>query len=954
MNKKQNCFATRAMVVAVHGALLAMAAMPISYAAEEVAVAELTQPGKSIEVGLRDTSKGSFKAGEYNGLESKGVSAVVNMDARGGANYDSESPVRWRISGEDLGLETRNLSAEYGRQGKFRFNFGYDELLRNRSDSYQTPLQGVGGNNLTLPAAWLVPAQLNVNPNKTGAAIVPGANARTLDTAFINNDPVYRFNDTANASAAGAPSAPYLPTATEIANMQAAAVNDNGLFRNFDIRTKRTKTDAGMEFNLSTQLSLAASMRHEVKDGYKLMSAVSRNTGGDIATVIPDMISQQTDQFNASLNYKGDKEFLQASYYGSIFTNNNLAMSWENWATGKAITGNTAVPTTSNTISSGAPSNQFHQISLAGGYDFSKSTKLVMNGSYANNSQNEMYPTAGTEISNGLPQSSLNGLVVTKAVNFKLTSRPVKDLNLTANYKLDNRDNQTAVNNYVYYDPGETANNAGGKTSVFNAAAQAGVLGWMPGGILGTNANINANRPYSKKVNLFSLDADYRLASGEAVKAGFDFEKINRYCNGTWISCIDAATTKENTLRAEWRATLDDTLTGKLGYAYSKRAISNYNENAFLALVPMANVVPGTQGTGAVAPYNVAGSQSAYSMMQTGLTGYGVVGSNTFPAPPDAGTPLNYYTSTYNAAGTLTGSNNNFNQVLYGNVNRISELIGMRRFNMADRNRNKLRSSLNWQASDQFSYQAGLDASSDFYANSVYGLQRAKSWAMNLEGTYAPDEDFTAIVFFTYEDQRSRSVGNTYSQNSNVASLGTTNYTVVSGSSCYTDLASRNANGKLGACQDWSANMRDKVDTLGLTFKQKGLMQGALELAGDFIFSHATTDNNVIGGNYVNNPAAVANAAGGAGSIASYYIAATALPAVTTDTVQLKLNSKYKVDKERTIRLSYMYSHMKAVDWAYSGMQVSGGGLTGVLPTNETAPAFTVHSVAVSYTYSFK
>jgi hypothetical protein len=44
---------------------------------------------------------------------------------------------------------------------------------------------------------------------------------------------------------------------------------------------------------------------------------------------------------------------------------------------------------------------------------------------------------------------------------------------------------------------------------------------------------------------------------------------------------------------------------------------------------------------------------------------------------------------------------------------------------------------------------------------------------------------------------------------------------------------------------------------------------------------------------------------------------------------------------------------MKAIDWAYSGMQASGG-LTGVLPTNEIAPVYTVHSISVSYTYSFK
>ena len=70
---------------------------------------------------------------------------------------DNTGMFRWRIKGIDLGLETRSLSAEVGVAGKFQINFGYDELRRNRSDSYQTPYNGAGTNTLTLPATWLVP-----------------------------------------------------------------------------------------------------------------------------------------------------------------------------------------------------------------------------------------------------------------------------------------------------------------------------------------------------------------------------------------------------------------------------------------------------------------------------------------------------------------------------------------------------------------------------------------------------------------------------------------------------------------------------------------------------------------------------------------------------------------------------------------------------------------------------
>lgn len=114
-------------------------------------LADLVRPASTVELGAGYVSRESFKFGEYNGLEKKGLYGIANVDLRGGGAYDSADPTRWRVTGNDLGLETRDLNAEYGRQGSFRLNFGYDELRKNRSDSYQTPYLGVGGNVLTLP-----------------------------------------------------------------------------------------------------------------------------------------------------------------------------------------------------------------------------------------------------------------------------------------------------------------------------------------------------------------------------------------------------------------------------------------------------------------------------------------------------------------------------------------------------------------------------------------------------------------------------------------------------------------------------------------------------------------------------------------------------------------------------------------------------------------------------------
>ncbi len=277
---------------------------------------------------------------------------------------------------------------------------------------------------------------------------------------------------------------------------------------------------------------------------------------------------------------------------------------------------------------------------------------------------------------------------------------------------------------------------------------------------------------------------------------------------------------------------------------------------------------------------------------------------------------------------------------------------------MADRNRDKWRTSLNWQATEKLSLQAGFDYDNDDYKNSVYGLKSSEAGTLNLDGTYAASEDFSATVFYTYEDRRSKSAGDAFGSNNNgtgnnatVSVSGTpTGATAVSGG-CYATVALKNQNAKIDPCLQWSTDMRDKVDTLGVTLTQKRLMAGKLDLKGDLVFSRARTDIGVTGGSYIQNPALIA-AGGQAALVAFYYIPASALPTVTTNIVELKLNGKYQIDKTAAVRLGYTYTRLKAVDWAYDGMQFGTG--TNYLPTNEQAPNYTVHTIGAAYIYSFK
>jgi MtrB/PioB family decaheme-associated outer membrane protein len=898
-------FTLRMTVIAAQAALAAMSTAAL---AQPIPTAEeLTTPSSTIEIGATYTSPSNkdrdgllvpnangndtaYKFGEYNGLYKKGTTAIGNFDLRGGGAYDSSDPTRWRIQGRDLGLETRNINGEYGQQGTFRFKFGYDELFRARSDTYMTPYLGDGTTNLALPGNWIKPTV----PQASGTA--------TTNTSTSQN---FRGLDPVAGTANGLANGVVVPaTAATLASQAATRAVDLGDYRNVNLSTKRQTTDLGFSYELNPRWSLAASVRHETKDGLKPLSVVSSQVS-EYAATLPDPIHQTTDQYTFSANFRDDKLFFTGEYYISDFKNDIKSVTW-----------NDSSDLTKTATYAAPPSNQFHQIALTGGYTITPTTRLVANASYARNTQNDPYVTSGqnAQFPMGLPANSLDGLVVSTAFNLKLTSKPTKDFGLNAAYKYDDRDNKTPINTYYFQDANET-----------KSGANAFIAGQ------GSNLNMYANRPYSKKLNQVSIDGDYRVSKMQAIKVGVEANKIDRNCPGSWIDCADAPTAKEYTAKFDWRGKLGSELEAKVGLAHAQRKV-DYNEDAFLSLVPYANVIPtlgaGTGATSSVYQYLIA----------NGMTGFG----------PNTG-----YVAETGQAAIFTPNGNIVPQALYGSRNNINELIGMRRFNMADRSRDKLRASLSWQANEKLSLQASADYLDDHYSHSVFGLLRSRGGALNFEGAYQPTEDLTASAFYTYEDRTSKSAGDAYGSNNNgtgansfVGNAANTNVTPVV---CYGTIAAKNQNAKTDPCLMWNNSMHDRVDTLGFTLTKKGLFTSKFDLSASLVFTQARTSTDVSGGSYVANPLAAAGAQ--PGGVGNYYIAASALPTVKTDTTELMLDGRYAIDRKSTIHVRYIYAHLKAVDWAYDGYQFGTG--TNFLPTNEQAANYRAQAIGVSYVYKF-
>ncbi len=520
-NEKMN---VSILALAVRCALMTTIALPLSaYAADDADA--LTKPTRSVDFGVLYSSENSARFGQYNGLNTKGFYGLGGFDVRGGDGYDRDknSALRWKLNGSDLGTTSRNLGASVGEQGKWKFGIGYDELRHNITDTFQTPfLEDTGGNNFTLPSNF------------------GGINSATGQ-----------------------------PSANRLTPNQAYAFHTEKEY------TTRRNGSVGTSFSFTDQLSAQIDYNHLEQSGAKLIGTGSLGSGINLLggstgraegnSIIMNPTSYSTDNITAALNWVGDKSHLTAGYYGSLFHDDYNSVSWQNPLTtgaSRCVGINCYI---NNTMST-APSNSLHQANLSGGYDFSATTKLAGGFSYGYNKQNDSYaptlivqPIGNTPNpynmmqANGLPVSSLNGVVETTHGDIKLTDKSFKDLNLSAGFKFDERDNRTDSNVYKY-------------KNIANAAYT------------------GVNTPYSNRKLQYEAAADYRLTKGQNLNLAYLHESIKRWCNGVvgGAQCVSSPASEEDKISLTYRLKIIDAVNFNAGYSYADRRAdtSNFLANA--------------------------------------------------------------------------------------------------------------------------------------------------------------------------------------------------------------------------------------------------------------------------------------------------------------------------------------------------------------------------------------
>lgn len=461
-----------------------------------------------VEVGIGYNTEDSFKLGEYTGLKDKGPYAIGHFMIRWRDSYDSDRARYFEAKGLNLGLDYRSVHLEQGNQGRYGLFFDYDQIPHFQggfpSDKARTPYNGVGGGRLTLPGDWIA------------APTTQGMTALEQSLQSVR------------------------------------------------IETERKRFGAGLTWHMATNWALKASFRHERKDGLDTIAGAFGINGGDpSAVILPEPIDYKTDTANVTLQYVGAKAQFQLAYELSLFNNAQATLLFQNpyseagrgvpWAAATGFPtgfGEFALP----------PDNRAHHVTFSAGYNFGLTSRVMANLSYSRMEQDAPFlafsaiPALNASITTPLPRNSLDGRIDNLLVDLGFSSRPLPKLDFRANYRYENRDNDTPRDIYVRI---------------------AGDAQTQPAGI--ANANARINLPYSLEQHKVFLDLGYRILPRAKLSLGYDFDQRER-------DFQEKDRTQEHTARAKVAATPFDFADGWIEYAHSFRDGSSYVDNAaFLA-----------------------------------------------------------------------------------------------------------------------------------------------------------------------------------------------------------------------------------------------------------------------------------------------------------------------------------------------------------------------------------
>lgn len=534
------------------------------------------------------------------------------------------------------------------------------------------------------------------------------------------------------------------------------------------LKTKREAIGLGFSKQLGNGFDVRVTARNEEKDGARLFARGTTGTGP--FGFIPEPLNSTTRQIEAIVGYSTERLTLSGGYYGTAYINQNTALT---------TTGGGSSAVAVFTPIGLPPDNHSHQLSLAGAYRFSPTTRGTFKVAYARATQDDPFLTGVPLAPAIVGVNNLGARVDTTLVQMGLTARPLPQLSLLANFRYEDRDDKTPVLKYGVVTAGTTTTWDG------------------------------SNEPRSTRTTSGKLEASYQLPMALRLTGGVDYEEKER--NTSVVRSVSFRDkTEETSYRVELRRSMSDTLTGAVSYVRSDRDGSDFLTNV-------------------------------------------------------ANSPLNNPS------------------VVYSNL--VAPL------HLADRERDKLRLSLNWEPTEQLSVQFVADNMQDDYGQrtaAALGIRESESSNYAIDASYAISDKWKANAWASFND-------NNVTQSS------------------------------LDGVNQWAANLGSKTNAFGVGLR--GQISAKLEVGVDL--SHSDIVDKYQQAFIVSGVASV-------------------LPDVATRLTSVKLFGTYTVDRRSSVRLDYVYDRYKSNDWTWSNFTYTDGTRLSQNPKQS------VNFIGVAYTYKFQ
>ena len=734
---------------------LAMAAAFGAAHADDAAVKELTSPNAgAVSVGGGFSSGDSQDRslwGQYNGLRKDDANFLLDF---GYVKRDDATGTWTVIQGRDLGLETPELRAIYGQQGKWKVFGDYMQIVRR--------------------------------------------DPRTVNSSISSSDST-------------------TPTVTRLGAI--------GTGNDIDLKLKRQRLGLGGEWWLNANTQFELSFQTEDKDGSRMFGRGFNCPSGAAPTPVctalatganqwailflPEPVHANTQQWDAKVNYTTDRLALTAAYYGAFYKNDNGTLS-------PTISGNLNNPLgapMSPALTTGLrnilqlpmalpPDSDSNQFSVAGNYRFTPTTIGTFKYAYTKQTQKESWDGLGFTPPAG--RSSLDGKMETQLAQAGVSARPVRNLQLLANVRYEDRDDKTPIEEY----------NVEGTDSF-------------------SNGHLNNTKVNGK------LEATYSLPQNWKVTGGFDYESIDRgqFVSTSEVAGLTALRQKvyDRGWRLELRRTMSESLTGFVTYTNTTRDGSSW-------LKPLAGP-PGVM-----------------------------------PADPDC------------TSATVGGVPNAC----------IFNRTGIFPYMLENRDREKVRSVVDFAPSDRWTLQFAVDYGRDKYDDNPTekGLRKSDVELYAIDVGYQLNDTWRFTGYASYGEQTLRIAHST----------------------------------------GYIMDLRDKNTTAGLGIV--GRVSPKLKVGADLLYIE---DKNV----YEQTLDRLASAAN-----VAFLAQSGGLPDVVFKDTRIKLYGTYAVQKNADVSLEVVHDRTKLDEWTwgYNGVAFAFSDNTTV----NLKPDQNVTFVAVRYTYRFR